>query len=74
MALLIILLFIGIAIMQISRLKRAGRKREIVFFCISWLAGLVLLMMLSEGVKFPSVVGSIMKTIRFLGLHYYTLK
>lgn len=70
MALLIIIIFAGIAIVQIPRLKRAGRKREIVFFCIFWLAGFVLLMMLSAGIKFPSVVGSIIKAIKFIGLHY----
>jgi len=70
MQVLIIIIFAGIAFFQIPRLKRAGRKREMVFFCILWPVGFTLLMMLSAGVRFPSVVGSIIKLIKYTGLHY----
>jgi polyferredoxin len=70
MALLIIIVFVGVAIYQISRLKRAGQRREIVFFTVFWLSGFILLMMLSAGVKFPSVVGTIIGILDAIGLHY----
>ena len=70
MVLLIIIVFVGVAIYQISRLKRAGQGREIAFFTVFWLAGFVLLMMLNAGVKFPSVVGTIIGFLDAIGLHY----
>jgi len=70
MGLLIVIAFAGIALLQIPRLKRAGRRREIVFYTIFWLSGFVLLMLLNAGVKFPSVVGTIINILNAVGLHY----
>ncbi len=70
MTLLIIIVFAGIAVWEISRLKQAKRKREIVFFCIAWPTGFVLLMMMNAGVEFPCVVGSIINLLKAIGLHY----
>ena len=70
MALLIIIVFASVALYQILRLKRAGRSRETIVFTVFWLAGFVLLMLLNAGVKFPSVVGTIISILDAIGLHY----
>lgn len=70
MALLIILAFALMAIIQVPRLVRAGRKKELVWFGVFSLIGFVLMMLLSAGVAIPGPIKLTMDFFDWIGLHY----
>ena len=66
----IIIVFAGVALYQVRKLKRENRVRDLVFFSVFWLAGFVLAAMLSAGVRLPRTVHTFIALFDWLGLHY----
>lgn len=70
MVLLIIIFFGLTASVEVPKLARAQRKKELVWFCIFSLIGFTLCMLLNAGVKIPGPVKLIMDWLDNIGLHY----
>jgi hypothetical protein len=70
MALLIILAFALMALIEIPRLIRAGRKKDLVWFSVFSLIGFVLMMLLSAGVAIPGPIKLTMDFFDLIHLHY----
>ena len=70
MALLIILAFGSLAAYQVPKLIRAQQKKELVWFCIFFLTGFVLCLMLNAGVKITGPLKLIMDFLDGIRLHY----
>ncbi len=70
MALLIIAFFGLTALMEIPRLARAKRIKELVWFCVFSAVGFTLLLLLCANVKIPGPIKLIMGWLDVLGLHY----
>ena len=73
MTILIIAVFALIAFIQIPRLWKAHRKKELVYFCVFTAIGFVLLMLLNAGVKIPGPIKIVMGFLDMIGLHYNTI-
>ncbi|HOG00455.1 MAG: hypothetical protein BWY35_01540 [Firmicutes bacterium ADurb.Bin248] len=70
MALLIIAFFSLCALIEIPRLARAKRTKELVWFCVFSAIGLTLFMLLLASVKIPGPIKVIMGWLDWIGLHY----
>ena len=70
MAVLIIFAFGAVAFFQVPRLIRSQRKKEFVWFCIFFLIGFVLCMMLNAGVKIIGPIKLVMDFLDMIHLHY----
>jgi hypothetical protein len=67
---LIILTFAAVAVFQIPRLKKAQKKKELVFFCVLLLTGFALFLLLNAGVKIPGPIKLVINFLNKIGLHY----
>jgi hypothetical protein len=70
MALLIIAFFSLTSLIEVPRLARARRIKELVWFCIFSAVGLTLFMLLLANVKIPGPIKLIMGLLDKIGLHY----
>lgn len=70
MALLIILAFALIAVIEVPKLLRENRKKELTWFCIFSFIGFMLFMVLNAGVKIPGPIKLIINFLDTIGLHY----
>jgi hypothetical protein len=70
MMVLVILAFGSLAFFQVPRLIRARQKKELVWFCVFFLTGFALCIMLSAGVKITGPVKLVMDFLDAIGLHY----
>ncbi len=70
MALLVIAFFGLTASVEIPKLARAKRTRELVWFCIFSAVGFTLFLLLLADVQIPGPIMLIMKGLDKIGLHY----
>jgi len=70
MTLVIIVFFSLVALIEIPRLAREKRIKELVWFCVFSAVGLTLLLMLAANVKIPGPIMVIMGWLDQIGLHY----
>ncbi len=70
MVLLIIAAFALLVFIQVPRLRKEKRKKELVFFCILTATGFLLFILLNAGVKIPGPIKIVMGFLDKIGLHY----
>jgi len=70
MTLAIILAFGAVALFQIPRLKKAKRNKELVFFCLLWLTGFTLFLLMNAGVKIPGPIKLVIDFLNKIDVHY----
>lgn len=70
MTLLIIIAFGLLAALQVPRLVKAKRRKELVWFCVFSLTGFVLLLLLNAGVAIPGPIKLTMDFLDMIHLHY----